>query len=190
MRTTSAAQSGHCARNPEEVNNAGFGNDIFTPERTMAKSLAQLQSQIAKLQQQAQAIQAKEVAAVVAKIKSMMAEHGLTAADLADSKTAAAPKKAARKAKAAPAKAVKAAATKAPKAAKKAAKAPKAAKAAKTVKPTKGGKGAKPGKSTLTAGVIKYRDEAGNSWTGRGKRPQWYLAALASGKTAEQLLVS
>ena len=55
---------------------------------------------------------------------------------------------------------------------------------------SKAAKGAKASKSTLTAGVIKYRDEAGNAWTGRGKRPQWYLAALASGKTAEQLLAS
>jgi DNA-binding protein H-NS len=155
----------------------------------MSKSLEQLNAQIAKLQKEAQALMAKEVATVVAQIKALIAKHGLTAEDvgLGSGKAAEAPKKAARKAKAAPAKAAKAAATKAPKAAKRAAKAPKATKAAK---PAKGAKGAKAGKSTLTAGVIKYRDEAGNSWTGRGKRPQWYLAALASGKTAEQLLAS
>lgn len=37
--------------------------------------------------------------------------------------------------------------------------------------------------------VIKYRDEAGHSWTGHGKRPGWFKAALESGKTAEDLLV-
>lgn len=158
----------------------------------MSKSLEQLNAQIAKLQKEAQALMAKEVATVVAQIKALIAKHGLTAEDvgLGAGKEAAAPKKVARKAKAAPAKTAKAAATNAPKAAKKAVKTPKASKASKAPKSAKGAKGAQAAKSTLTAGVIKYRDEAGNAWTGRGKRPQWYLAALASGKTAEQLLAS
>ncbi len=37
--------------------------------------------------------------------------------------------------------------------------------------------------------VIRYRDDAGHSWTGRGKRPNWFKEALAAGKTAEDLLV-
>jgi DNA-binding protein H-NS len=37
--------------------------------------------------------------------------------------------------------------------------------------------------------VPKYRDEAGNTWTGRGKRPNWFLQALATGKTAQDLLI-
>lgn len=39
-----------------------------------------------------------------------------------------------------------------------------------------------------TPSVIKYRDEAGHGWSGHGRRPQWFLDALASGKTAEDLL--
>lgn len=39
------------------------------------------------------------------------------------------------------------------------------------------------------AGVIRYRDEAGNAWTGNGKRPRWFLDAIASGKTLEDLAV-
>lgn len=39
------------------------------------------------------------------------------------------------------------------------------------------------------AALPKYRDEAGNSWTGHGKRPNWFKQALASGKTPEDLLV-
>jgi DNA-binding protein H-NS len=35
--------------------------------------------------------------------------------------------------------------------------------------------------------VAKYRDEAGNTWVGRGKRPQWVRDALASGKTLQDL---
>ncbi len=38
-------------------------------------------------------------------------------------------------------------------------------------------------------GVVRYRDDAGNSWTGHGKRPNWFKDAIASGKTPEDLLV-
>ena len=36
---------------------------------------------------------------------------------------------------------------------------------------------------------VKYRDDAGNAWVGHGKRPRWFVDALAAGKTAEELLV-
>jgi len=39
-----------------------------------------------------------------------------------------------------------------------------------------------------TASVVRYRDDAGHSWTGRGRRPGWFVAALAAGKKAEELL--
>lgn len=35
----------------------------------------------------------------------------------------------------------------------------------------------------------KYRDEAGNTWTGRGKQPKWVAEALAGGLTIEDLLI-
>lgn len=38
-------------------------------------------------------------------------------------------------------------------------------------------------------GVIRYRDDAGNTWTGHGKRPNWFKDAIASGKTPEELSV-
>ncbi len=38
-----------------------------------------------------------------------------------------------------------------------------------------------------TASVARYRDDAGHSWSGRGRRPGWFLAALAAGKKAEEL---
>lgn len=34
---------------------------------------------------------------------------------------------------------------------------------------------------------IKYRDDKGNSWTGHGKRPRWFIEAIDSGKTREDL---
>lgn len=35
----------------------------------------------------------------------------------------------------------------------------------------------------------KYRDENGNTWTGRGKSPRWVSLALESGKSLESLLI-
>ena len=36
---------------------------------------------------------------------------------------------------------------------------------------------------------VKYRDDAGNVWGGRGPRPQWLRSALASGKKLEDFAV-
>ncbi|MEJ1933859.1 H-NS histone family protein [Nostoc sp. NIES-2111] len=38
-------------------------------------------------------------------------------------------------------------------------------------------------------GKPKYHDGTGRTWTGQGKRPNWFVAALADGKTAESMLV-
>jgi len=55
-----------------------------------------------------------------------------------------------------------------------------------------GGRGKSRAKSVAVRGkaapAVKYRDEAGNTWSGRGKRPTWFRDALAAGKTPEQLL--
>ena len=39
------------------------------------------------------------------------------------------------------------------------------------------------------ASKVKYRDDAGNVWGGRGPRPQWLRNALASGKKLEDFAV-
>ena len=36
--------------------------------------------------------------------------------------------------------------------------------------------------------AVKFEDDQGNTWRGMGKRPAWFKAALASGKTPEDLL--
>lgn len=36
---------------------------------------------------------------------------------------------------------------------------------------------------------VKYRDDAGNTWTGRGLKPRWLTAALGAGKTLEDFQV-
>ncbi len=62
-----------------------------------------------------------------------------------------------------------------------------------TSKTSKAGRMAKPGrkpgrKKSGKSGVVKYRGEDGNTWTGHGRRPKWFVAALADGKKAEDLL--
>jgi len=46
----------------------------------------------------------------------------------------------------------------------------------------------KNGASTKAARSFKYADDQGNKWVGMGKRPHWFTAALAAGKTPEDLL--
>ena len=36
--------------------------------------------------------------------------------------------------------------------------------------------------------AVKFKDDRGNTWGGMGKRPVWFKAALAAGKTPEDLL--
>lgn len=53
------------------------------------------------------------------------------------------------------------------------------------------GFGSKAGASKKTSRKVpvRYRDSAGNTWTGRGKRPGWLTQALQSGKAIEDFLV-
>jgi DNA-binding protein H-NS len=123
----------------------------------MAKTYAQIQAQIRKLQQEADALKSKEVAGVVARIQAAIAHYGLTAQDLFGKDTRAAKPQATGK----------------------------RAKLARTVTPVKTAKPAKPANPPAAA---KYQDEVGHRWSGIGKRPNWFKAALASGKTAAELL--
>jgi DNA-binding protein H-NS len=118
----------------------------------MAKSLKQVLSQIEKLQKEADALRAKEISGVVARIREAIDHYGLTPEELfgpgvggASGKTGATRVAAARKARV-----------------------------------------AQPARS---AGTPKYHDGAGRTWTGVGKRPNWFKDALAAGKTAEELLI-
>jgi DNA-binding protein H-NS len=117
----------------------------------LAKSLAQLNEQIAKLQREADALQAKEVAGVVDRIREAIEHYGLTPADLFG-----APRTSGRKAKSPPR------------------------------EQTGRKRSSTPARKR---GVVRYRDEAGNSWTGHGKRPNWFKAALEAGKTPDELAV-
>ena len=99
-------------------------------------SLKDLLAQKAALEKQIEEAARSERADAVAKVKSLMAEHGLSIADLG----ARSPSKAAR-----------------------------------------------PGGSKVAA---KYRNSAtGDTWSGRGLRPNWLKAALAAGRKLEDFAV-
>jgi DNA-binding protein H-NS len=117
--------------------------------KTVPKTLAQIQKQIADLQEQAEAIRQREVSEVVARIRTAISHYGLTANDLGLGNAAAGPRK------------------------------PR--------KPRRVAAGKKAKAARKTAGVAKFRDDAGNSWTGHGRRPKWFVDAIAAGKTPEQL---
>ena len=51
--------------------------------------------------------------------------------------------------------------------------------------------GASAAKRVAKTGVPKYADPTGSgkTWTGQGKRPGWYVAALEGGKTSEDMII-
>lgn len=66
----------------------------------------------------------------------------------------------------------------------------KAGKAPRSAKPgRKQGLKAAGARAAKPAGVAKYTDGQGRTWSGRGKRPDWFKAALAAGKMPEDLLI-
>lgn len=60
-----------------------------------------------------------------------------------------------------------------------------------SVKPARAGKGPvrRKGKGTGSKVAAKFRDENGNTWAGRGKRPVWLRDALAAGRKLEEFAV-
>src|SRR5881409_936458 len=54
---------------------------------------------------------------------------------------------------------------------------------------SKAGPGKKRGAKSKGAAAVKFRDEAGNTWVGRGPRPHWLRDALAAGKKLEDFAV-
>jgi len=54
------------------------------------------------------------------------------------------------------------------------------------------GVSAKAAKSKKSRGkvAVKYRDDKGNTWTGRGKTPRWMVAAEKAGKHRESFKIT
>lgn len=66
----------------------------------------------------------------------------------------------------------------------------RAAGAAKTARGNAAAKtGAKTASPRKRSIPVKYRDESGNTWTGRGSKPRWLVAALADGRKIEDFLL-
>jgi DNA-binding protein H-NS len=42
------------------------------------------------------------------------------------------------------------------------------------------------GKGSRSKVAVKYRDNAGNTWTGRGRMPRWMVAATKGGKAKKE----
>lgn len=122
----------------------------------MARTLDQIQRQIAKLQAEAQAVRTKEVGGVIARIKEAIGYYGLTPKDLFDGATG---------------KRVQGGKLEVPAKVKSAGR--KKAGKVKTRKPV----------------AIKYRDDKGNTWTGRGNKPRWLAAEIAAGRKLEEFLL-
>jgi len=173
----------------------------------LAKTYADYLSEIERLTAKAEDARRKEVAGVVDRIKDAIAHYGLTAADLGlDS--GAAPASGARKASPAGKKKQGAAAP----AAKYSdgmgnswsGRGPKprwflqALAAGKSLDELSGqaGEGAaaspqapakkvKPAKKATPA--VKFKDDAGHTWSGMGPKPKWFKDALEAGKTLDEL---
>jgi DNA-binding protein H-NS len=166
----------------------------------MAQSYAQMQEQIAKLQNEAKALRQSEVAGVVSKIKEAIAAYELTEKDLFDARTSASRGRgnAARTAKYADGKggqwggrgprpqwlrealasgrkledfAVGRAG-------------PAASEAASSTRATPSPRAAKKAKKGKKGSRARYSDGV-NSWSGFGRKPGWLVQALDSGKSLE-----
>lgn len=125
----------------------------------MAKTYAQAQAQIAKLQREAEALRRKEVEGVLDRIRDAIAFYQLTPEDIFG------PAGNGKR---------------------------REAEVASPDKPSERRKGAAAGRSKSRKGLkvpIKYRDASGNSWSGRGSKPRWLVAALSEGHKLDSFLV-
>lgn len=113
--------------------------------------MAQINAQIAKLVKEKEAIEAKEVAEVVKRIREAIAHYDLAPEDLFGT--------GARRSRRSPAAG------------------------------TERGKSAGVARKSGGKVAIKYRDDAGNVWSGRGSQPRWLVAALAAGRALDEFRV-
>ncbi len=173
----------------------------------MTKTYAQLQKAIAELEAKASKLKRAEVAGVIAKMKEAIGAYGLTAQDLFGSRAvpgkrglvkATTKSRLSHSAKFADANGNTWVG-----------RGPRpqwlrdALAAGKTLSDFEIGSKPEPGISAASrkaapkngtanrrkgASRVKFKDDAGNTWTGHGKRPNWFKDALAQGKSPEDLL--
>ena len=136
----------------------------------MNKTYSQIVKQIAALQAEADRARKKEAGDVIAKIRAAIHAYGLTAADLGLGT-------AARFASAGP------------KAAPTGFSASPSSAATDADKPIKRRRRRGAAKVVKAPVVVKFRNDSGGTWGGRGKRPQWLRDALTGGKQLSDFLV-
>lgn len=131
----------------------------------MDKTYEQIQREIAKLQTEAEKLRKKEIQGVIARIRTAIDHYGITAADLGLSGGVAGRKRSIGK--------------RGRRSARGTGKASVFARDADA--------STKPDAAPRS---ILYRDEAGRTWVGLGKRPQWLRDALASGRSLDEFRVT
>lgn len=132
------------------------------------QTLKEIDQEIAKLKERAALIVASEKAGVIERIKEAINYYSLTAAELGLGAEGPAGKRG---------------------------KSPKAGRSAKGTSDqavngpaeVSSSAAAPAKKARAGAGGIKFKDDAGNSWSGFGPKPRWLTEALAGGKTLEEL---
>jgi DNA-binding protein H-NS len=139
---------------------AAQGTTAFITRLEMTKTYIQVLKQIDELKQQAESLRRKEVDGVIVRIREAISHYGLTAADLGLRGGAGAST---------------------------------AASPSPLAEPKK--RGRKPGRpkkvtSSKSAVAPKFRDENGNTWAGRGKRPIWLRDALLGGRKLDDFLIN
>lgn len=171
----------------------------------MAQTYEEIQQRIAALQRKAEALKSKEVEGVVSRIKVAIAHYGLTAEQLGFGEASAARADVSRSAK--PSKA-------GPRFTDRngnvwSGRGPRPRWLVRALESGKSledlmlrSSDSHPGEVSRSANSKKkrkmkrrpssviYRDDAGNSWTGRGPQPRWLKDALASGKSLESMRTS
>lgn len=137
----------------------------------MAKSVAEIREQIAKLQAEEQKALQREIGDVVKKIQVAVEHYGLTVEQIFGASKSSRGTGSARVGKVAK--------RPGPKGLTKASGERKVAKPSKRASAAKG-----------TKVAIKFRDDAGNAWSGRGSQPRWLRAAIEAGKSLQDFAVA
>ncbi len=133
----------------------------------MSKSYTDIVKQIEALKVEAERLKNAEISGVITRIKEAIAAYGLSASDLGlGAKPGRKPGRPVGSGKKKPG----------PK--------PGAKKAAAAASPF-----AKPSKPSKSNKAARFRDASGNTWVGRGPRPQWLRDALAAGKSLRDFAV-
>lgn len=169
----------------------------------MSQSYSQIVQEIENLKRKAEAARAKEVAGVVRRMKEAIRVYGITAKDLGLNNAAAAARATTKGSQGAgsaqfaddegntwvgrgPRPGWLKEALAAGRSLEEFAVDPPATGRRKTAKAVQVGKKGTKKRAPVPA---KYRDDAGNTWSGRGSQPRWLVAALAGGKKLESMAV-